>query len=170
MPIAGKRSRPYSTFIMFDFLGKNKKKTETTSLDVQDHRVMDSHGMIAGNLQINGDVFFAGSLRVDGRIDGKVQVYEGGKGQLVVSQGAVINGPVTVTSAIVDGTVNGVMNVQERLECRTHAIIRGEVTYGSMHTTEGATIEARCQQRDKKAQMQTGSGPSLLATRHVKKT
>lgn len=152
---------------MFDFLGKNKQRTEATSLEVADPRAMESHGMIAGNLQIRGDVFFSGSLRVDGRIDGKVSVYEGGRGQLVISKGAVINGPVTVTSAIIDGTVSGTMNVQERLECRAHGVIRGDVTYGSMHTTDGAKIEARCQQRDKAQQVAAGS--PLLATRELKK-
>lgn len=160
---------------MLWFLGAKKtgSKQEGVSLDVVDPRDMDGHCLITGNLQIRGDVYFSGQLRVDGRIDGKVSVFEGGKGQLVVSKGAVINGPVYATTVLVDGTINGPMDVEEKLECRANAVIRGRVVYGSMHITDGAKIEAQCQQR---TQVSTGHGgsddaasaaPALLATRDV---
>ncbi|PIZ31770.1 MAG: hypothetical protein COY40_01190 [Alphaproteobacteria bacterium CG_4_10_14_0_8_um_filter_53_9] len=155
------------------FLGSKEKagkKPENVSLEVIDPREADGHCLITGNLQIRGDVYFSGQLRVDGRIDGKVSVYEGGRGQLILSKTAVINGPVNVTSALIDGTVNGPMDVMEKMECRTNAIIRGRVLYGSMHITDGAKIEAQCKQRDGQAGKQdAGSstpGP-LLATRSL---
>lgn len=158
---------------MIWFLGGSKDKgakSESVSLQVVDPRDADGHCMITGNLQIRGDVYFSGQLRVDGRIDGKVSVFEGGKGQLVVSKGAVINGPVSVTAALVDGTVNGPMDVQDKFECRANAIIRGKVLYGSIHITDGAKIEAQCRQRDQAAKVTDLSAESpqpLLATRDV---
>lgn len=131
--------------------GKSKnsgKSGEGVSLEVVDPRDIDGHCLITGNLQIRGDVYFSGQLRIDGRVDGKVSVFEGGKGQLVVSRGAVINGPVSATSVLADGTINGPMDVQEKLECRSNAVIRGRVTYGSIHISDGAKIEAACRQRD----------------------
>jgi cytoskeletal protein CcmA (bactofilin family) len=157
---------------MLWFLGgkKSSSKPEGISMDVFDPRDVDGHCLITGNLQIRGDVYFSGQLRVDGRIDGKVSVFEGGRGQLIVSKGAVINGPVFATSVLVDGTINGPMDVEEKLECRANAVIRGRVIYGSMHITDGAKIEAQCQQR---MQISGGnaedssSAPALLATRDV---
>lgn len=155
------------------FLGSKEKagksRQDTISLEVIDPREADGHCLITGNLQIRGDVYFSGQLRVDGRIDGKVSVYEGGRGQLVVSKSAVINGPVHVTSALVDGTVNGPMDVQEKLECRANAVIRGRVIYGSMHITDGAKIEAQCKQRDSLMKAEAGNpgATPLLATREV---
>ncbi len=156
---------------MLWFLGsKGKKpKAEGVSLDVVDPRDIDGHCLITGNLQIRGDVYFSGQLRVDGRIDGKVSVFEGGKGQLVVSKGAVINGPVYATSVLADGTVNGPMEIEEKLECRTNALIRGRVVYGSIHISDGAKIEAQCTQRSATAQAESESGivAPLLATKDV---
>lgn len=147
---------------------KKPSKSEGVSLDVIDPREAEGHCMITGNLQIRGDVYFSGQLRVDGRIDGKVAVYEGGKGQLIVSKGAVINGPVSVTTALIDGTINGPMDVIEKIECRGNATIRGRVIYGSMHIADGAKIEAQCKQRDELMKVEEGDAPApLLATRSV---
>ncbi len=161
--------------MMWLFGGKksNKQTDGSLNLNVVDPREMDGHCLITGNLQIRGDVYFSGQLRVDGRIDGKVSIFEGGKGMLIVSKGGVINGPVFATSVLADGTVNGPMDVLEKLECRPNAVIRGRVIYGSIHITDGAKIEAQCKQRD-----QTGNTnnmgvdeeenpATLLATRDV---
>ena len=147
--------------MVLDFLFKNKSGREQTgnvSLDVIDPRAIESHCLIAGNLQIRGDVFFSGTLRVDGRIDGKVSIYEGGKGQLVVSKGAVINGPVYATTVLADGTISGTMEVLDKLECRPNAVIRGEVTYGTIHISDGAKIEARCRQAEQSRFREVNTG------------
>jgi cytoskeletal protein CcmA (bactofilin family) len=159
---------------MLWFLGgkKGQKAQDSVSLDVVDPRDIDGHCLITGNLQIRGDVYFSGQLRVDGRVDGKVSVFEGGRGQLIVSKGAVINGPVMATSVLADGTITGPMDVEERLECRANAVIRGRVVYGSMHIADGAKIEAQCQQRTQitaisSSSEEGGSPANLLATRDV---
>ena len=135
---------------MFGFLGKKESnpKDQSVSLDVKDPRDEDSHCLISGNLQIKGDVYFSGSLRIDGRVDGKISTYEGRRGQVIISKGAIVNGPITATNVLADGLINGTMDVVEKLECRSHAIIRGHVTYGSMDIADGAQIEARCRKRE----------------------
>jgi cytoskeletal protein CcmA (bactofilin family) len=156
------------------FLGGKSKNTEgSVSLHVVDPREAEGHCMITGNLQIRGDVYFSGQLRVDGRIDGKVSTFDGGRGSLIVSKGAVINGPVNVTNLLVDGTLNGPVDVEEKLECRANAILRGRALYGSIHISDGAKIEAQCRQHDAVSKMTdfNGEGTGLaglsLATRGV---
>ncbi|MFZ2586614.1 MAG: polymer-forming cytoskeletal protein [Alphaproteobacteria bacterium] len=148
--------------------GKNKANGKAegndVSLEVIDPRDIDGHCLITGNLQIRGDVFFSGQLRIDGRVDGKVSVYEGGRGQIIISKGAVINGPVFATSVLADGTVNGPMDVLEKLECRPNAIIRGKVLYGSIHISDGAKIEAQCKQRDQVTKLADGDGSDTAST------
>lgn len=146
----------------FDFLFSKKNKTETgetPSYQINDPRDVDAHCHISGNLHIRGDIFFSGTLRIDGRVEGKVSIYEGGKGSLVVSQGASITGPVLATSVLADGLIAGRMDVVDKLECRSHSIIRGEVTYGSIQMHDGATMEARCRQRDQIQQRGVGGKP-----------
>ncbi len=151
----------------FLFAKKEKQADGSVSLDVMDPRAVETHGMIAGNLQIKGDVYFSGTLRVDGRIDGRVSTFDGCRGQLTLSKGACINGAVTVNTALIDGTVTGPMDVQDKLECRPHAIIKGNVLYGAIHIADGAKLEAKCQQRQAYQEKQANS--SLKQTITLKK-
>lgn len=158
---------------MFGFLGKGNKNNDSSSvsLDVVDPRDEHGHCLISGNLQIKGDVYFSGSLRVDGRVDGKISTYEGRKGQVIVSKGAIVNGPINATSVLADGLISGTMDVAEKLECRANAVIRGHVTYGSMDIADGAQIEARCRKREANSGKNKNktSGNNFLATRAPKK-
>ncbi len=125
------------------FFGKKKKTTDFTPVE----RGVGGHTLIASSVSITGDVRFSGTLRVDGKIDGKISVLEGETGTVVLSRGSVINGPIHTTNLIVDGNVNGNVNVLERVDCRSNARINGHVKYGMINISEGALIEGRCTQR-----------------------
>lgn len=126
------------------WFGQKKKET---SLDITDPHSTEGHCFISGNVHIQGEVQFGGTLRIDGRIDGKVSVYNGKKGTLILSKGAYINGPVHTTDLVSDGTIQGDVMVANRLECRSHSVIQGEVQYGSIQIVEGAQLIGRCTQK-----------------------
>lgn len=154
------------------FFSKTKKKKEV-SLDVTDPHSMEGHCFISGNVHINGEVQFGGTLRIDGRIDGRVSVYNGKKGTLILSKGAYINGPVITTELITDGTIMGDVMISNRLECRSHSLIQGEIQYGSIQIVEGAQLIGRCTQKgsarariEEVANADSTSSPSL-ATRDI---
>lgn len=131
--------------------GRSKKST-LLDMDGFDSHSRD-HTLIASSVHVVGDIKFAGTLRIDGRVDGKIGVQSGKTGTLVVSKDATVNGPISATEVVVDGNVNGNMKVDGRVECRPHAIIRGELHYGSLHISEGAMIEGRCMQNTKTPDM-----------------
>lgn len=124
-----------------------KKKNEKNSLEVVEQSgAHDGHCFLSSSMRINGELMFSGTLRVDGRIDGKVTAHQGKKAILILSKGAVITGPVKTGDLICDGTIQGDVNVEGRLELRSNAIIRGQVSYSSIHIAEGAKLEGRCVQ------------------------
>lgn len=148
------------------------KKKKEVSFDVVDSRGEDGHCFISGKVGVVGEVYFAGTLRIDGRIDGKVSVYDGKAGTLVLSKDAVVNGPVMVTNMITDGMVTGEVDVENKLECRAHAIIKGDVTYGVLNMVDGAKLQGRCEMHssDKPKLVKPTAGSSTqssLATRNV---
>lgn len=154
------------------FLGKSKSKKSNVSLELNDaHQDEGQHCFISGNISVHGEVQFAGTLRVDGRIEGKVSNYPGKIGTLVVSKGAFINGPVETTNVICDGTVQGLVRVDNRLEVRTHGVIRGDMFYEKLATAEGAQLIGKCNQRqDSAVRLESVGSPRFshaLATRNV---
>lgn len=126
---------------------KQKQKTSSVSLDVREARTEESHCFISGNVSVQGEVQFSGTLRVDGRVLGKITNYPNKKGTLVVSKGAFVDGPIETTNVICDGTIHGRVNVEQRLEVRTNGVIKGEMHYHKLSTMEGAQLIGRCHQK-----------------------
>ena len=126
-----------------------KIKGQNVSLDMDDANIEEGHCFISGNVAISGEVRFAGTLRVDGRVDGRVTNYTGKKGTLILSKGSIINGPVETTNLITDGEIHGDVNIKDTLECRASSIIDGEIYYGKLQIAEGAQLRGRCTQRSK---------------------
>lgn len=130
------------------FWNKNKEK-ETSVFDFPNADKQErQHSMIGYGVTLNGNIRFAGSLRIDGRVDGRVDVKPEKRGTLVVSRDAVINGPVTVTNLVVDGTINGDVDATGRVECRANGRIKGEVRYQKLNILEGGTVDGRCLKTD----------------------
>lgn len=124
-----------------------RKKKENNIASVFDFPHADKqerqHSLIGYGVHVTGDVRFAGSLRVDGRVDGRVETKPDKRGVLIVSKDAVVNGPVFVTNMVINGTINGDIYVAGRLECRPGAKIRGQVRYQNLSMAEGAVIEGK---------------------------
>lgn len=128
---------------------KQNKNNNSAKWQEQDTS-SNSHSIIADNLHIVGDIRFSGTLRVDGKIDGKIELIKNQKGTLILSTTAQINGgPVSTTNLITNGVINGRVYVDEKLECRNNSKINGNVKYGSLHLESGAIIEGRCTKKPK---------------------
>ena len=157
---------------MWFFDKKKKQKRSEISLDLNDVRSEEGHCFISGNISVHGEVQFAGTLRVDGRVEGKVSNYPGKQGTLVVSRGAYINGPVETSNVICDGTIHGNVRVDGRLEVRTHGLIKGDMFYDKLSTAEGAELIGKCHQRQQGGgvRLESVGSPRFshsLATRNV---
>jgi cytoskeletal protein CcmA (bactofilin family) len=92
---------------------------------------------------LNGDLEFAGGLHLDGRVNGNVRSSADGGGALSVSESGFIEGNVEVTNIVMNGTVNGDMHAQERLQLGGKARVNGNVHYGVIEMAPGAVITGK---------------------------
>jgi cytoskeletal protein CcmA (bactofilin family) len=109
--------------------------------DTPKRRLLDSVGTeptyVAQNSRITGDIEAPGALVMCGQVRGDGDV----KGPLSVSKTARWDGEVHARSGVVAGTINGVIRVDEKLEIRATAVIRGRVSARSLAIAKGAVIE-----------------------------
>jgi cytoskeletal protein CcmA (bactofilin family) len=91
---------------------------------------------------LTGDITFSGGLRVDGEIRGKVTA-TGEQSTLVISEHARIEGEVSVTHLVINGTIIGPVVSTGFLELQPKARISGDVQYNSIELHLGAVIEGR---------------------------
>lgn len=100
------------------------------------------------------------SLRVDGRVEGKVD----SEGDIVVGPTGVIEADITGVNVTVGGKVTGNITAQDRLEMKTGAEVYGDVVYTTIVIEEGVTFEGRCrshhQARQSSDEGQSGEGLS----------
>lgn len=99
--------------------------------------------LVADNLEIVGDVLFSGGLRVDGKIEGNVLGKEGERSLLVVSNRGTITGRVRVHDAVVNGRVDGDLEVEHFLELQAGAHVSGHIIYRQLQMDCGAVVDGR---------------------------
>jgi len=84
-----------------------------------------------GNMRCAGDLVVGGSARADCSIGGSFTLSEGGEWE----------GKLQAANAVIAGTVVGDIVVNEKLEIRKTARIRGSVTARSIAVAKGALID-----------------------------
>jgi cytoskeletal protein CcmA (bactofilin family) len=100
-------------------------------------------GLLPLDTCVRGDVLFAGGLRIDGRVEGNVICKPDDRGLLVLSENAVIVGSVKVYDAVINGRIEGDMEVEHFLELQVNARVTGNITYRTLKLECGATVEGQ---------------------------
>ncbi len=119
--------------------------------------------LIGANAIIGGDINFSGGLRVDGHVNGNVIATPGKPSTLVLSEHAQVNGEVSVTHLVTNGTINGPVSASEYMELQGKARVTGNIHYKTMQIQLGAIIEGQLihgkpEADDKVVAFKAGSG------------
>ncbi len=106
---------------------------------------LQGHGrsIIGVGTQIVGDITFSGGMRIDGEVNGNVIAAPGKPSTLVLSEHARVNGEVSVTHLVVNGTISGPVTASEYLELQGKAKVSGDVHYKTLEIQLGAIVEGR---------------------------
>lgn len=99
--------------------------------------------LIGKNSRVDGDLRYKGGLHVDGEIRGNVHAEEGSDSMLSLSQHGAIRGEVRVPHLVINGTVEGDVHAEKRLELGPEARITGDVYYHLVQIAVGATVNGK---------------------------
>jgi cytoskeletal protein CcmA (bactofilin family) len=120
--------------------------------------------LIGAGTRIEGNVHFAGGLRVDGEIKGNVIADLGKPSTLVLSEKARVEGEIKVTHLVVNGTIVGPVDASEYLELQSKARVVGDVRYKTLEIQLGGIVEGRlihqAEAEDKVVAFKLGSAES----------
>ncbi len=95
--------------------------------------------IIGPGMTVVGDLVTGGTLRIEGRVQGNVQV----AGTVVIGKDAVVEGEVVAEDAIVSGSVDGSLLARSRIEVHATARVAGDLRARSMQLDEGAVLNGR---------------------------
>jgi cytoskeletal protein CcmA (bactofilin family) len=87
-----------------------------------------------------GKITFEGVFRLDGKFEG--QIFEGGT--LIIGETAVVKGTIGVHSIIINGLVEGEVNVKGRAEIHSTGKLHGNLFTPILTINEGGILEGHC--------------------------
>ncbi|MEO0143199.1 MAG: polymer-forming cytoskeletal protein, partial [candidate division WOR-3 bacterium] len=92
-----------------------------------------------GNLKTNG------SIRIDGSVQGDIEVKE----SLFAGKGSLIKGNINCKSAVIGGKIEGNIIASELLEFQSGAQITGDITCRGLIIQSGVIFDGTCQMSQK---------------------
>ncbi|MDD2971427.1 MAG: polymer-forming cytoskeletal protein [Lachnospiraceae bacterium] len=96
--------------------------------------------LIGEDVVIEGNMTLKDAVRIDGKIKGDIT----SKGSLFVGKNGVIEGNIQAVNIMIAGTINGNMNITERIEATATSKIKGDIVAKSLVIDENAAFEGNC--------------------------
>lgn len=101
-------------------------------------------GLLGLDSRFKGSVRFAGTLTIDGTVEGGISSVEGSGATLVVNQNAVVIGDIVADSVLISGKVTGNIKARTRVEIFSAGTLTGNVHTGDIMIEGGARFQGFC--------------------------
>ena len=92
--------------------------------------------LITAEVEITGVIKSAGSVRLDGKLDGDLVC----QGDAILGKTATMKGNITAGSVSIEGTVNGTINAKDKIEMKSTAKITGDIKSKRLSVEDGVTF------------------------------
>ena len=93
---------------------------------------------IGAKSSFKGNIKTEGTLRIDGSVEGNIEV-----DWLILGETADIKGDVKARGIIVGGKINGNLSAKELIEIRSKGYLTGEIVTNKLVVAEGGILEGR---------------------------
>jgi cytoskeletal protein CcmA (bactofilin family) len=97
------------------------------------------YSLLDAQLVMTGDLETAGSLRIDGKLEGTIRRAD----TVVLGVGASMIGDVFARDVVIGGTITGNIHASERVELQATAIVTGDVLTQTILVQEGGVVNGR---------------------------
>ncbi len=117
-------------------------------------------GLLGQDTCFEGQIRFAGTLRIDGTVVGDIVSEEGSGSMLVVNQQASVQGNITADAVLISGKVEGDVVAAERVEIFRSGHLKGDVYTGDIMIEGGAEFEGFCHMSGPKTDTAVDESPA----------
>lgn len=105
--------------------------------------------LLGKDTSFEGTLSFKETIRVDGRINGKLISSEG---TVIIGENAVLDADVQVAVAIIRGQVNGRVEARHRVEIYAPAQVNGDIFTPTLAMDSGVVFNGNCSMKSKTEQ------------------
>ena len=119
--------------------------------------------LVSHTMAVEGNIHFSGGLRVDGHVKGNVISKDDGRGLLVLSDKGSICGGVKVYDAVINGRIEGDVEVEHFLELQANARVSGNISYSQLQMDCGSTVDGKLERIDADPAPAADQGSKVVA-------
>lgn len=113
--------------------------------DKKDYDENKITGFFDKDTNIQGDLAFKGSFRIDGHFKGKIN----SESILIIGENGKVHADINIGYVIIDGEIKGNIQAREKVEIHSNGKVTGTIISPKLIVSEGAFLEANCQTTDK---------------------
>ncbi len=118
------------------------------------------NGFLDSGCEVQGELRFENRFKVHGRFRGQVQ----SDGELIIGEGGVVEGIVSVGALSVSGCLKGQVGASRRVEIRASGRVEGEIDSPVLVVETGARLDGDCRMKRHEQPAAAPGGPSLEAS------
>lgn len=94
-----------------------------------------------GDTVLDGEITVKESLRIDGRVKGKITAGS----EVVIGPTAEVDAEITATQVSISGKAAGCITVTDRVEIFTGAVVTSALVTPSLQIADGAVFQGHCE-------------------------
>ena len=96
--------------------------------------------ILGPDASFKGELTFEKGMRLLGKFEGQIT----SEGQLMVAEGATLNGDVKAAGIRIDGQVKGNLQASSKIQLAASARLEGDIQTNRLEVAEGAVLIGRC--------------------------
>ena len=127
----------------------------------------NSKNVLGPDVEIKGNLKFAGELTFEGKLDGEIQT----DGVLNLGETAVVNGNISAQSVVVRGRITGNITAKEKIDIKSKTELFGDIRATKLAIEEGVTFVGKTEVNPNKVTptvTQTRSGETVKVAEPAK--
>ena len=114
---------------------------------------------LGSDSSIEGTIEFKGTIRLDGRVKGKIS---SNGGTLIVGEEALIHADIIAGTIIVMGQVSGTISATERLEVYPPGRVNGDIQAAIISIEPGGILNGNCRMKAQTTPIKKVSAPANI--------
>ncbi len=119
--------------------------------------------LISHGVQVKGEIRSSGSIRIDGNVEGKVDV----KGDLIVGEKGRIKGEILVDNLVLAGRIEGNIEAKGRLEITATGSIMGDASCSLISIEEGGFIDGTSKMIRPQEKVELKKGNTMAVAKNI---
>lgn len=115
----------------------------------------DIDTFISAQMEIKGEIHTKGSLRLDGRVEGRINA----QGDVVLGEKGLVKGEIKAKNIIIAGSIEGNVTAAARLEISPTGKVNGDVACDVLVVEEGGVLNGITKMNKAETSKEKEEGP-----------